>query len=475
MLVLALGIAAVVMAWMWPQRTGSIGHEYVSSDVYAFDRLTLELEYLSADVRSGVVVPVLARGEITAAMIFGLGFVELDLPATLADEVSSELGLPGFREDFDVLYMPATYQSLERLKILAQAQLIDDTEYASLAQDLLDLQVYDAGLLRLFPRPSPGSTPGSPVALRIYSVAFGRVDYLEGPRITIEFERPMPRLVSLPHPGLAAPVFPQLYESPVLSVTVALYLLLAGLLCVLCFAVTLHTKEPEWAARAIAQGGGLPLRASRLPPQAFVPLVWPLLILVAYMAHRLAGVFLLGSDYPAHLGDLGLAALIVVTLLILRMPAEHLGLTGRTLGLSVFVGALVGFFAVVAGSLSYPNGWRDLDAFTWLGTITKALLVVAPARELLLRALAQTSLERYVGRLGAVLLPALVAGLAYLGAGLVGGGLTGRTLEPLLMEGLLVVPVVNGLAGYLYLRTRNLAAPVLVSGLVDLLPRVLTF
>jgi len=74
----------------------------------------------------------------------------------------------------------------------------------------------------------------------------------------------------------------------------------------------------------------------------------------------------------------------------------------------------------------------------------------------------------------AVVMPSLFTGLSYLAASTLAYGPMGQA-RPLLLEGLLIVPVCNVLAGYLYLRTRNLAAPAIATGLADLLPRVLSF
>lgn len=474
-LVLALGVTAVVMAWLWPQRTGVLGQEYASGDVFAFDRLSLSMEYLEVEIEAGLIVPVLTRGEVSATVLFGLGRASLDLPPDLAAELSAVIGAPAFREDFSAMYMPATYQSLERLKILCAARQVVDPEHASLAQDILDMQVQDLGLLRLFPRPSPRAAPARPSAARIYTVSFGRADYLEGPRILLDLAKPVPRSLAFRHPGLAAPAFPQLYDEPVLLVTILLYILLGALIWVLSFAITLHLREPEWATRAAGRGGGLPLATTEMPSYGFASLGVPLAAMLGYLVTSLAGAAVFGQAYPAYLVILGLAAVFAALAYRARIPAEHLGLTRRAMTVSIVAGLLVGFYVVVAGSIGYPSGIRPQPVASWVWNVVRSLLIVAPAREFLLRGVAQTTLERYLGRTGAVLLPATVAGLVYLGSGLVGFGPAERTLSPLLMEGLLVVPATNALAGYLYLRTRNLTAPVLVSGLADLLPRVLSF
>jgi membrane protease YdiL (CAAX protease family) len=474
-LVLALGVSAVVVAWIWPQRTGVLGQEYAGESVFMFDRLRLDMEYLTIDVEAGLIVPALTHGEVTGAVIFGLGISQLKLPPEFATELAATLGAAHVRDDFSVMYLPATYQSLLRLKTLCQAVPAAEASQAALAQDLLDFQSQDAGLLRLFPRPSPAAAPGRPTAVRIYSVSFGRMDYLEGPQIILDIAKPVPRRLSFSHPGLAAPAFPVLYDEPVLAVTTALYGLLGVLLWVLCFALTLHLKEPEWAVRAAGRGGGLPLSPTTLPGFEFASLRLPLTILVAYVGHGLVGGALFGREYPGYLVEAIAALSLAFVAHRQKVPGEHLGLTAKALSTGALSGLLVGFYAVVAGSFGYPGGLKAQDAGTLAFTVLRSVALVGPAREFLLRGVAQTALERYLGRTGAILLPAAVSGLAYLGASLVGYGLAGRALGALLLEGLMVVPATSALAGYLYMRTRSLAAPAIMTGLVDLLPRVLSF
>jgi membrane protease YdiL (CAAX protease family) len=456
-------------------RSNVLGQEYAGSEALAFDRLHLDTEYLALDIEAGMIVPALVRGEVSGAVVFGLGWAKLDLPPDLAAELSQALGTAEFREDFEVLYLPATYQSLERLKDLAKARPAEDPEHIRLAQDVLDLQAQDPGLLSMFGRPSPGAPPSSPTSVRVYTVSFGRVDYVEGPRVVLVLEKPLLRSLSFPHPGRGAPAFPQLYTEPVLLVTILLYVVLGAMLWVLCFALTLHIKEPEWGLRADASGGGLPLRPVLMPGTAFAPPTLPLAVLGGYLISYLLAAALFGKSQPTYIVEILLAVILGAWAWRSRIPGAHLGLTGRAVKTSILAGVLVGFYLVVAGSIGYPSGLRPLSPASWILNVFRALLLVAPARELLLRGVAQTSLERYVGRIGAILVPAAIGGLAYLGAGLIGYGAAGRQLEPLLMEGLLVVPVSHALAGYLFMRTRNITAPWLVTGLVELLPRVLAF
>lgn len=474
-LVLALGVSAVAVAWLWPQRTGVLGQEYAGQPAYVFDRLRLEMEYLTIEVEAGTIVPALTHGEVTGAVIFGLGLAQLSLPPDQGAELAAAIGTALIRDDFSVMYLPATYQSLERLKSQSGAVPATEGQYPALAQDILDLQVQDSGLLRLFPRPSPMAAPRRPAAVRIYSVSFGRMDYLEGPQLLLDLSRPVPRRMAFSHPGRAAPAFPVLYTEPVLAVTTALYGLLGALLWVLCFALTLHVKEPEWAVRSAGRGGGLPLSPTSLPSFGLATLRLPLTVLAVYAGHGSLGGALFGREYPGYLVEAAGAAGLLLLARRQKVPLEHLGLTRKGLGTGILAGVLVGFYAVVATSLGYPGGLRPQGPLVLAWAVVRSLALVGPAREVLLRGVAQTALERYLGRTGAVILPAVVSGLAYLGASLAVHGLAGRAIGPLLLEGLMLVPVSSALAGYLYLRTRSLVGPALMTGLVDLLPRILAF
>ena len=475
-LILALGTVAIGLALLAPQQGIITDMEYPAGEIYAFDHLRMVSGYLTLDIEAGLIVPTLRQDDVAGVVIFGLGVAELELPDDLASEMQAAIGVAGLNEDFEVLYLRTNYQSLRLLKGSAGAVVTDEPEHLALAQDILDLKLADPGLVPLFGAPVPGEYDVRPAAVRLYTKSYGRLDYAEGPRIVIELSRPILRTVSLPNPGYAAPAFPELYAQPVIPVTVLLYAVLTAMLFVLCFALTLHLNEPEWALRAQRQGSGLPMHSTRAaaePPYLAARLIFGLLI--AYFVVIVGGTALFGKNRPIFLTEVALGLSVAGWLYRQRVPFRHLGITSWAVRPSLVAGALVGFYVVVAGSLSYPSGVRSLVPGSWAVALIRSLLLVAPAREILLRAVAQTGLERYAGRLGSIALPALAGGLAYLGAGLVGYAAAGRQLEPLLMEGLLVVPVVHALAGYLYRRTRNLLAPWLVTALVDLLPRVLAF
>jgi len=475
-LTLALGTVAIVLALLTPQQGILADMEYPADEVYAFDHLQIASGYLRLDIEAGLIVPTLRQDDVAGVVIFGLGVAYLTLPGDLAGEMQSAVGFAALHEEFEVLYLRTNYQSLRALKSSAGAVVTDEPEHLALAQDILDLQVADPGLLPLFGVPAPGEYDVRPTAVRLYTSSYGRLDYAEGPRIVIELSRPILRTVSLPNPGYGAPAFPGLYAQPVMPATILLYAVLAAMLFVLSFALTLHINEPEWALRAQKQGSGLPMRSTRAaagPP--YLPTHWIFGLLIAYFALTVGSAALFGKNRPVFLTEAALGLAVAGWLYRQRVPFRHLGITGWAARPSLIAGALVGFYVVVAGSLSYPSGIRSLAPAGWLVALARSLLLVAPAREIILRAVAQTGLERYAGRVGSIALPAVVGGLAYLGAGLVGYAAAGRQLEPLLMEGLLVVPTVHALAGYLYRRTRNLLAPWLVTALAELLPQVLAF
>jgi hypothetical protein len=472
--VFALGLAAVGLAFLVPQRGTVVGQEYAATQAYAFDHLALNTEYLGVDVEAGVLVPVMSRGDVSGVVVFGLGWAKLSLPPDVAAELSQVLGVAEFREDFEAMYLPASYQSLAGLRRLCSAREMDDPEYPGLAQDILDQHAQDQGLLPFFQTPMAAAPVSSPVAARLYTVTYGRVDYLEGPRIALDLAGPVPRNLSFPNPGLAAPVFPQVYVQRVGAVTILLFALLGGLLGLLCLVLTLHVREPEWLKRSLSQGGGLPLGNAPGLETRRAPASVPLAILAFVVVHRALGAGLLGKAYPAWLGDclVGLGAML--WLLPRRVPPSHFGITTWVWPTAAVAGVVIGFFAVVAGSLGYPNGVRPVP---WEGTVilvARAMLVSGPLRELALRGLAQTALERWLGRAGAVFLPAAAAGASYLLGGMVLYG-AGRQTVPLLTEALLLIPATNILAGYLYQRLHNLGAPILVTGLAEVLPKVLAF
>jgi membrane protease YdiL (CAAX protease family) len=473
-LVVALGVAAMVLAWVNPQPSGVLGQEYAAPQTFAFGQLVLKTEYLTLDVQAGVLVPSMSHGEVSGVIVFGLGWADLALPLDLAEELSRTLGAVGFKEDFQAMYIPASYQTFERLKRLCAATAVDEPDYVSLAQGILDTHVQDPGLLQQFRRPAAGAPPGSPNAVRVYTLSYGRIDYLEGPRILLDLSQPIPRRLSFPYPGGTGPAFPRLYAEPLPLVTVLLYGVLGSLLLLLVFALTLHLREPAWAVRAAARRGGLPLTSNILPDAPYLGAVPAVLLLVVPAIARPAGVAAFGAAYPLYAFDVVVAISIGLWAWRKRVPPEHIGLTRRGLPVSVFSGLLVGFYVVVAASVGYPSGVRPLPGLAYALAAVRSLVVVGPARELLQRSVVQTSLERYLGKGWAVVMPSLFTGLSYLAASTLAYGPMGQA-RPLLLEGLLIVPVCNVLAGYLYLRTRNLAAPAIATGLADLLPRVLSF
>lgn len=474
LLVMALGAAAVFLALVNPQPTGVLGQEYAAPQAYAFGHLVLTTGYLTLDVQAGVLVPSKSHGEVTGVLVFGLGWAHLALPPDLAGELSRTLGILSFKEDFETMYIPASYQTLERLRRLCGATPVEEPDYVSLAQAILDTHIQDPGLLPSFRRPAAAAPPTSPDAVRIYTVSYGRVDYLEGPRILLDLSRPVPRRLSFPHPGGTGPAFPRLYSEALPLVSILLYGVLGGLLLLLVFALTLHLREPDWAARAAKTRGGLPLATNLLPGSPYLGALPAVALLAGPAVARPAGVALFGQAYPLYAFDVIIALAVAAWVWRKRVPPEHLGLTRRGLAVSVPAGVLVGFYIVVAASVGYPSGLRPLPEWAYALAAANSLLLAAPAKELVQRGVVQTALERYVGRTWAVTLPSVVTGLSYLAAAILAYGPVGQ-IRPLLLEALLLVPVSNILAGYLYLRMRNLAAPTLATGIADLLPRVLSF
>lgn len=473
-LVVALGVAAVVLAWVNPRPSGVLGQEYAAQQTFAFGQLILKTEYLTLDVQAGVLVPAMSHGEISGVIVFGLGWADLALPQDLAEELSRTLGIVSFKEDFQAMYIPASYQTFERLKRLCGATQVEEPDYVSLAQGILDIHIQDPGLLPSFRRPAAGSPPGSPNAVRVHTISSGRFDYLEGPRILLDLSQPIPRRLSFPQPGGMGPAFPRLYAEPLPLVAVALYGVLGALLLLLVFALTLHLREPAWAVRAAANRRGLPLAPNLLPDTPYMGAVPAALLLVVPALARPLGVALFGTAYPLYGFDVAVAVAIGLWIWRKGVPLEHVGLTRRGLSMSMLAGLLVGFYVVVAASVGYPSGVRPLPGWAYALAAARSLLIVAPARELLHRGVLQTALERYLGRTWAVVAPSVFTGLSYLAASTLAYGPVGQG-GPLLLEALLIIPVSSTLAGYLYLRTRNLAAPAIATGLADLLPRVLSF
>lgn len=145
--------------------------------------------------------------------------------------------------------------------------------------------------------------------------------------------------------------------------------------------------------------------------------------------------------------------------------AYVIGGTGLALAVAVGLSVLLQSFGLLPGSVIADVGTANPDLY--LGLAVLSVVLIAPSEEFLFRGVIQTRLGRAFGPVSATVGASLLFGSMHL------ANYTGRLLP--IVAGALLIAVVGAVFGTLYERTTNLAVPILVHGIYNVVLMSIAF
>lgn len=452
--ILTLGMIALILISFSPPSLGLLFEEYPDNRVHGFETLQLAGKYLRLDITGGRIIPVLRAGQVGGAVILGRGSYRVELPPEAAVQFTALTGLDVLEDGIRAVYLPLDYQGLQDLKAMAGAQAIEDPAAVETARAVLARNRDDPGLLRIFGVVRRFAA-GPKSLTRIEGYGYPEVYYSEGVRVELVVPSLGPggrfQLDPPEQPGgfFATPATPPLSWPVAAGVfAIGISLLLAAVFALTAELDPAPTHPPASRGALLVLLASLPLLEvggrSLLPPTVWTELgIYLVLAGASLRFARSAG-----------------------------WPLSYLGLHGRHFPRALLAGLILGTAMVLGAALAMPRGFQALGFTRFLCVSAGAVFIGGVLPEIYYRGLVQNALERYTGGGAAVLITAYIAA-------------TSRAV-PLLLAGVpfsairwievaVTTPAALLIAGYLYHRTRSLAASATLQGLLALLPQILRF
>ncbi|HTY08980.1 MAG TPA: CPBP family intramembrane glutamic endopeptidase [Candidatus Edwardsbacteria bacterium] len=439
---------------------GLLAPDYSVGRAYRFDRLVIDRPPVTVEVDSGFFVPGYREGRtVTGAYVTGRGKCLVQIPPRFWHKTGLQLWDYRFSELLMALH-PEDYN-----RIALSAQLVPTPHAAALARGQQLLQHYSRAshmLGRWAMLPDQGALhyrmlgTGFPpeVLLRADDK---RVSVLDPVRPFLTFRDD--RLAADPGRALAA----NMVGLPGLLAQQAAVALLALLL--VAFLARLARIEAR------------PRQRSGFRPKHFAVLA---LLGLAFLAQ---GPFISQlterQQSPAVIAQYG-GAMVTLVLALLALvwtardqdPWAFAGFTRTNLWRGMLVALAAGVAMALAQAMRLP---RDVVTMPWPRLAGQALWYLIGAGllpELFCRGYVQASLERLFGQTWGLLLAAWLTGLAQ---ALVQLSARNADVRVALVQGLMIAPLSALALGFLYQRTRNIAAPALMRGVIGLIPVVFKF
>jgi len=471
-LVVALGTFGVVFFLADPGSVGDLRDDYVNREAYTFRTLRLDGLYVTLTYESGgAIVPVYASGQVTGVVITGSATVTFKSSSSAEPELSELVGDPEAETLTDSVsgcYLPLSYQELETIKDLASAEVSHAYGiHLPEAEKILSEVKRNPNLVMVFGQ-TRQFTEGAPVSAYFQTEHYGGVTFIEGPTVTLTVSIPRRTRISFanefPFRSVFSPMPPQ---TPLLSGPLIAFGVMSFLLIALTYVLTIdliyprpqphhlrgrsaHPASWDWTFVAfLLIGEGvvrLVVSLAQLPSEAIV--VYQMLALVAMVA------------WLSYLGmDL----------------ATYFGLTRRNLARVLFVGASLGVLATVAGAVNFPSGVRNIRVISALVQALWSFGFIGLVRSIYYHGFIQTTFERHLGRWAGWLGAALLMALIYFLPGFIPAPGNPVTWPTSITGGLTTLFLTFAVIGFFFHRTRSAWGAAVMLGLLDFLPRILTF
>lgn len=460
---LLLGTIYLVLFLHSPERIGLMYQpEIVIEEAYAFSQLEMEREYLRIKIRDGVLVPGYRLSDTEAIVITGKGEYTFHVP----EPYQEEMGEGSISDTFTLAQLMVPSRELARLLEETTGVTSVDSEIAQRAREAFE-QTKGAfyknktlGVLRRVPPPPEW------YFIRFFGGEFGGIDYHEGAEIWFA-----------PHQGAKSLTFSNpdfvgeeeteglhkfLGRSLQVSYLALVALLLMGLVRVLTAGVKTESAWQEFTD----------MKSSHLELGVLVSVIG-LYIIRALLIYRIFDL------YPMWVGrvsglvtDLMLLALVIWFLRRRGFGLDYLGLTRTYLWRGILTALVLAGASILMESLRLPTGLTRSDPLFLLERTFHYLVLIGFMEELFFRGYFQTTLSRAFGTTAGLYLATWLVGFIHIFQRIF---LRGMALEDALISALILLPIVTLPTGYLFLRTRNIYGTSLLHGLLDLLPKVLSF
>jgi len=472
-LVIATGTFGVLFFLAEPGSVGDLREDYVTREAYSFK--TLELDGMYATVvydKGGAIIPVYGSGhQVTAAVITGEGTLTFKTSAAAAQQLADLVGDPNARVLTDTVtgaYLPVTYQELETIKENCSAEV--SHAYGILlpeAEDILKNVRRDPNLVMVFGQ-TRQFTEGAPVSSYFQGQRYGGITILEGPTITFATSLPQPTRITFTNEYPFRSVFsPMSVQTPLLSGALLGFGVVSFLLIALTYVLTidlLHPRpQPRWAKGR-----------SPHPSEwdwAFVALI----LLGDLLVRLLVSVAEIRSEAVVLYQAVGLAAMVWwVNYVGMDLPT-YFGVTGHNLSRVLFVAASLGVLATIGGAVSFPSGLRAVRVVQVIGQLIWSFGFIGLIRAFYYYGFLQTTFERHLGRWWGWLGSAATTALVWFLPGFIPAPGNPVTWPASIVGGLITLTLTFAVIGFLFHRTRSAWGAALVLGLLDFLPKILTF
>jgi len=471
-LVVAFGSFGVAFFLADPGSVGDLREDYVNREAYTFRTLRLDGLYATLTYdHGGAIVPIYSSGQVTGVVITGSSVVTFKVPASVRDELAGLLGDPDADSLTDTVtgcYLPLSYQELETVKDLASVEVSHAYGvHLPEAEAILSEVKRNPNLVMVFGQ-TRQFTEGAPVSAYFKTEHYGGVTFIEGSTVTLTVSRPSPARISFtnefPFRSIFSPMTPQ---TPLLSGPLIAFGVMSFLLIALTYVLTIDLVYPR-------------PQPHHLPGRQPHPASWDwtfvaLLLLGEGMVRLVVSVAELPSGAVVVYQLVALAAIAVWLGYVGMDLPTHLGLTRRNLARVLFVGVSLGVLATVAGAVSFPSGVRSIRVISALSQALWSFGFIGLVRAIYYHGFVQTTLERYLGRWWGWLGAAFVMALVYFLPGFIPAPGNPVTWPASVTGGLATLFLTFAVIGFFFHRTRSAWGAAVVLGLLDFLPRVLTF
>jgi len=461
-----LGTAALVFFATSPQAVGTLQEVRLGQEAFAFHRFEFVNDYLeiriSGDPEPALLFPVYNGSDVFGAVLLGPGSYTFRPPQEIRQEVQRDFGRGAITDRLSAVFIPGSYQEIEEMRYRLEATPVQPTaevleEAKAFLHDIKPLgpNIEAFGLHRLlFYRPIY-------FFLDMRGEGLGTVHYEEGRAISLTFVDLGGKTVRFANPQarLAEELLYPVPEQALVPASVAVFGVMAVFLVLLVFALTIDLpRRGVWDVRDCRGMGRFVLFALTLIALEGV---------VRYYTYsrEYEGPWLL----YLHLFFGGLIGWYVWRS---GGRPRDVGLTTLNSFRGLLVGALVGIIAVFSLTLSYPREVLVDDPASLALRFLGSFFLTSLFKTLYQQGFVQVIFQRILGPVpGLLITPPLFGVLSVLPHLLLWQG----ELTPLLIEGLVVVPISTFLVGYLVWRTENLYAGVMMRAVLDFLPQVLRF
>lgn len=433
--IIIIGLVILLLITYSPSHLGVLNPGFTINEIYSFERIELEGEYISFTMdKGGFLVPGYRGGLVYSMVILGEGEFKLSTPDGVIENSFSALYLPLQPKDYQYLRENLILDTTHNASVIERAKKV----FHENRKTFFFVEPFNQ--LRMFPPPSEN------LLGVIYSSDYGKIKYIEGKSVIFR-----------PKEGKQVSFFNSRgtvsYPSPWIYNTMGLgILLMTSILIISCFVITLdvHNRPEAVASFAVSSYKGL----------------IPVFLLTAFSSIMPGMIELYGIQNINHILYPVIAFMAVFIKVRQGYPLRGMGFNLnyplRSLLLGIILAAL-GFFM---GSLGLPKGFY----------ISNPKLLVLPilisfSKEIFYRGFIQTTLEDFTGPWPAILITSMVAGLTYLIPGLFSLG-----LEPAVMfNSLLTIPCTAAVSGYIFMKTRSLLGTVIFAALLEILPSIAVF